>query len=128
MLKGKNIAHLKLQLQDFGMQLFAAEKLYPQLLDAEITQNPIWKGFLVSMRASFLGSSIGETSYPADWWQAFKDRWFPYWLKKKFPVKFNRIDRVRICPHIKLDWDKYSQMHFGFLKTGAIKVSRESKE
>jgi hypothetical protein len=25
--------------------------------------------------------------YPADWWQAFKDRWFPEWAKKRWPVE-----------------------------------------
>lgn len=27
-----------------------------------------------------------EVSYPADWYQAFKERWFPSWLLKKYPV------------------------------------------
>jgi hypothetical protein len=26
--------------------------------------------------------------YPADWKEAFKDRWFPKWLKRIFPVHF----------------------------------------
>ena len=30
-------------------------------------------------------------SYPANRWQAFKDRWFPRWLEKLFPVKFETI-------------------------------------
>lgn len=27
--------------------------------------------------------------YPKDWWQAFKERWFPRWLLKRFPVKYH---------------------------------------
>lgn len=27
-----------------------------------------------------------EFKYPADWWQAFKERWFPAWLLKSYPV------------------------------------------
>jgi hypothetical protein len=26
--------------------------------------------------------------YPADWWQALKERWFPRWLLKRFPVVY----------------------------------------
>ncbi len=27
-----------------------------------------------------------STTYPADWWEAFKDRWFPQWLKDRYPI------------------------------------------
>ena len=26
-------------------------------------------------------------SFPADWWQAFKERWFPRWALKRWPVR-----------------------------------------
>lgn len=26
-------------------------------------------------------------SYPASWWQHFKQRWFPEWLLRRFPVE-----------------------------------------
>ncbi len=29
-----------------------------------------------------------EVSYPADWWQAFKERWFPKWAKRRWPVEY----------------------------------------
>jgi len=29
-----------------------------------------------------------EISYPADWWQAFKERWFPKWALVKWPVRY----------------------------------------
>lgn len=29
-----------------------------------------------------------EISYPADWWQAFRDRWFPRWAKRRWPVRY----------------------------------------
>lgn len=43
--------------------------------------------------------------YPADWWQAFKERWFPKWAKRKWPVRYSRIDvseRIykSVCPHL----------------------------
>lgn len=46
-------------------------------------------------------------SYPADWWQAFKERWFPAWVKRRWPVKYTRYTikawevypRVLLPPH-----------------------------
>lgn len=28
--------------------------------------------------------------YPADWWQAFKARWFRRWMLKRWPAKYER--------------------------------------
>lgn len=30
--------------------------------------------------------------YPADWWQAFKERWFPKWLIESYPIRYKVID------------------------------------
>ena len=29
--------------------------------------------------------------YPDDWWQAFKERWFPAWAKKHWPIQYAEI-------------------------------------
>lgn len=33
---------------------------------------------------------VGEhcVTYPKDWWQHFKQRWFPVWLRRKYPVQY----------------------------------------
>lgn len=45
-----------------------------------------------------------DVEYPSDWWEAFKDRWFPEWMLRKWPVKMTRIKinetRYAICPHL----------------------------
>lgn len=38
--------------------------------------------------------------YPRDWWQAFKERWFPVWLKVHFPVKYVEIVAVHKFPEL----------------------------
>ena len=30
-----------------------------------------------------------ECRWPTDWWQAFKERWFPAWAKKRWPAKYH---------------------------------------
>ena len=41
--------------------------------------------------------------YPRDWWQAFKERWFPSWAKEIWPVKYEGviIDVRAIYPDFK---------------------------
>lgn len=29
-----------------------------------------------------------EIRYPATWWDAFKERWFPYWAKIRWPIQW----------------------------------------
>lgn len=41
------------------------------------------------IRQEILGRQLEyvDVRYPADWWQAFKDRWYPEWAKKRWPVR-----------------------------------------
>lgn len=58
----------------------------------------------------------GEELVPADWWQAFKARWFPVWALERWPVSHRRIRtvvrKIRMCPHVKSDRHK---QHIEFL-------------
>jgi len=42
-------------------------------------------------------------SYPATWWQHFKQRFFPAWLLRKFPVRMaeKRLDVQTLYPYLK---------------------------
>ncbi len=35
-------------------------------------------------------------AYPATRWDAFKYRWFPDWLKRRFPVRWIESPAVRV--------------------------------
>ena len=39
-------------------------------------------------------------SYPADWWAAFKLRWFPVWLLKRYPAKEVQVMAVHKFPEL----------------------------
>jgi hypothetical protein len=43
---------------------------------------------VLQLNGMLLGETIFEETveYPRDWWQAFKQRWFPRWLRARFPV------------------------------------------
>lgn len=38
--------------------------------------------------------------YPENWKEAFKERWFPAWLKKRFPVKYTEHDVLVVFPDL----------------------------
>ena len=44
-----------------------------------------------------------EIRYPKDWFQAFKERWFPEWAKDRWPVEYEviSIDVKEFYPSIK---------------------------
>lgn len=47
-------------------------------------------GALVYRLMSFVWADAPKqikVSYPSTWWQHFKQRWFPKWVLKKWPVK-----------------------------------------
>ncbi len=49
------------------------------------------KQFVVMMTrelVAYRGNTSVERKIPADWWGWFKQRWFPVWLLKRFPIKF----------------------------------------
>lgn len=43
-----------------------------------------------------LGREIANArvEYPADWWHAFKNRWFPAWAKKRWPIKVEVVELI----------------------------------
>lgn len=61
-------------------------------------------------RAQLTGFIWGKTiqrhqvRYPADWREAFKERWFPTWWKARWPVRYKEIDLnlQAIWPTLKL--------------------------
>lgn len=67
-------------------------------------------------------TQTGPYRFPATWWDAFKDRWFPLgsWLRRKFPAKYvefyERTETVHACPHTDYDFRDRPLAHIGWLK------------
>lgn len=46
--------------------------------------------------------------WPKDWWQAFRDRWFPKWWLKRHPVEYEVYEGSElvfkaVCPHLQTE-------------------------
>ena len=50
-----------------------------------------------------------EVQWPRDWWQAFKERWYPEWAKARWPVQYKHcvITARELYPEIGLPPDRY---------------------
>ncbi len=42
------------------------------------------------------------TKYPSDWWQALKERWFPKWMKQRWPIKYNEVWAYHKFPDLEI--------------------------
>lgn len=65
-------------------------------------------GLVAQLEAFLYGEEASHSvqfSAPADWWQHFKDRWFPHWLRKRFPVQYRTqtttMHAAKLFPHAK---------------------------
>lgn len=55
---------------------------------------------LLTLDRKVMGHESESITYPADWWQAFKDRWLPAPLKKRFPVRMNSTVARELFPEL----------------------------
>ena len=64
------------------------------------------RSMVASLRARVLGEKLAtvEVKWPADWWQALKERWFPAWALRRWPVTYRRekLEAVALYPKISL--------------------------
>lgn len=63
---------------------------------------------------------VDSVTYPASWKEALKERFYPDFLKKRFPVKFIHrnveVHHFHVCPHINVKFENDEIAHFDFLK------------
>jgi hypothetical protein len=70
-----------------------------------------------------------DRHWPSDWKEAFKERWFPHWLKRRFPVNYQsvHIDQpiyLAVCPHTGVDKRK-RHLEWMEVKFDSVKPSRD---
>lgn len=89
---------------------------YQQLIDKRLTGDPYWpvdtrvivetiaENMRISMISRLTTQSLEKRSisYPADWIEAIKQRWFPVWLLKRYPVRYyvETIEAHAVYPKI----------------------------
>ena len=95
-------------------------------VDAEITIGYHAKELVMRLTGSVLADQFQkidiEEKWPSDWRQAFKERWFPKFLLKRFPVQYKTVSvhreiAAKTCPHIDNGSHRNDQtVHFEWLR------------
>ena len=85
---------------ELRQQMFANSRGFsPAVMDAAKFQlcRDVVDQMLYEMRVFVWAEDLGENiqvvavEQPADWWQHFKERWFPAWLLRRFPVRMEKF-------------------------------------
>jgi len=70
----------------------------------------------VELVATILATEPETLSYgwPLNWRQAFKERWFPGWAKRRWPVVYDHIEvtRMGLYPEIRWEGRRTQAIHF----------------
>ena len=78
-----------------SLKLMAEAYVSAELLDqlangckVGVFWNDILDGLVVKLTARITSQELDciMVEYPMNWWEAFKERWFPAWVKARWPV------------------------------------------
>lgn len=101
------IETINLDIQKFIMhEEISYKDLEKLLIHFDIQRSAFSQNYILRFYASIAAQKLDEKrcQYPADWKEAFKERWFPKWLLKRYPVKYTYIEMkaVQLYPKIQL--------------------------
>jgi hypothetical protein len=81
----------------FAYRQRLAAHLIDRAVDVWLDQN--MNEYIVQVTGFLFGREFRPIRYPLDWWQAVKERWFPDWLKNRFPVVYKSITFAEVYPN-----------------------------
>jgi hypothetical protein len=81
---------IELERFSLGMAQLIHEDELLQSLHPELIVKRTFDKIAVGIKAHIWGRTQKkiDVKYPADWKQAFKERWFPKWLRNKYPIRY----------------------------------------
>ena len=91
---------------------------------------------LIQLRAFFAGVPKDRIEvhkkWPRNWWQAFRERWFPRRWLRRWPVQYEHLDIDRtvswsVCPHLELDATDSAHIEFLWM-AGQLPTTIHGKE
>lgn len=94
----------------YKLRIGLQQRLSEEILDprVEFDENSLINDVVLHVRGYIWrdGNDYNRTiRYPADWWQAFKERWFPVWLLRLTPIRYtaHEINASVIYPSLKIN-------------------------
>lgn len=103
---------LRYELERFKVDLYFS----PEVVDAmrietfqsQATRDLVYR--LVGLVATWRKERLLRV--PANWWQHFKQRWFPAWALKRWPVLYTVYDAAVVLPKVPVFDPKYHTVEF----------------
>lgn len=91
---------------EVDFRTYVAEKDLKEGLFLEVGYyDMLWDHLIVAFRTWLYGEEgkRQEVSYPRNWFHAFKERWYPEFLKKRWPVQYETVvlDAQVIYPELR---------------------------
>lgn len=79
--------------------LDAGITMLPERFDVQVLYDEVFKHVV---RAIVKIATMEEPihRYPADWWNMFKERYFPEWLKRWMPVQWKQVQAIHKFPEV----------------------------
>lgn len=108
---------VQLERMTFAVQQYITEELAADFANAPQVKlhshvDFMVGGMVVELRQHIYGriAEQEEVKYPADWWEAFKGRWFPAWAKERWPVRYRWITLTarELYPMVKMPRHKHA--------------------
>ncbi len=91
----------------FAFQKILPDTILREAVSIEALRDEIIQSLVYRLRYNVLGQELNAriVSYPADWWQAFRRRWFPAWWLCRWPVRYTeeRIRLLALYPQIPIN-------------------------
>jgi hypothetical protein len=93
------------------IKITIAESVSNELLGVVVECKDIADDFIKNRMTllvrGYIWGESGKTQtirYPATWWDAFKERWFPQWLLTRYPAAYreHKIDLRTLYPNFKI--------------------------
>lgn len=73
---------------------------------------PHFDGVITQLLLSVMGQHVEmiKVEYPRDWWQAFKERWFPNWWLRRWPAEmtYRTLAADVVYPKIELPRERHA--------------------
>jgi len=87
-------------------RLYLQQYLSKELLeDIQLSEDNACGLLILRMTKQIISHKLGDRliSFPSNWKEAFKERWFPDWAKGRWPVKRTEYDALAVFPNFLKD-------------------------
>ena len=87
-----------------------------EVLEFDWGRSSIAEMLFFTLTRNIASQVIREITYPETWWDAFKAKWFPCWLERKFPVKYKKWKAVEMYPRMSVEGWEGGEKFRGFIE------------